>query len=66
VAVTAVLNVVMNLLLIPLYGIAGAAIAMAVTLAILKILLYRRTVLRTGIDSLVIRFVQWGDSHERP
>lgn len=55
VAVTAVLNVVLNLLLIPQYGIAGAAIATAVSLSGLKILLYRRMVSRTGIDSLAIR-----------
>jgi len=54
VAVTAVLNVLLNLLLIPQFGIAGAATATAVSLSGLKILLYRRMVSRTGIDSLAI------------
>jgi O-antigen/teichoic acid export membrane protein len=57
-AVTAALNIVLNVILVPAYGITGAAIATAVALATLKVLLYRTAVRRTGIDSLAIRLVR--------
>jgi len=51
-AVSAILNVVLNLLLIPLLGIIGAAIATAVSLITWKVLLWWVVRWRLGINSL--------------
>jgi O-antigen/teichoic acid export membrane protein len=51
VAVAAVGNIVGNAILIPLWGIAGAAVATSVTLGLWNILLWRGVRHRLGIDS---------------
>jgi O-antigen/teichoic acid export membrane protein len=51
VAVAAVLNVVLNACLIPLFGLVGAAVATAVSVVTWNVILYRGAVLRLGIDS---------------
>ena len=51
-AVSAILNVVLNLLLVPLLGIIGAAIATAVSLITWKVLLWQVVRWRLGINSL--------------
>lgn len=55
-AVATIINVVLNVLLIPRFGIAGAAIATAASLAIWNILLCRQAWVRIGIQSTAIRF----------
>ena len=49
---TAVANVVMNLVLIPPFGMAGAAVATATTMSIWNILLFRAVKSRIGITPL--------------
>ena len=56
VAVATVSNVVLNLILIPRFGMTGAAIATAVTLVIWNTLLCRQVWVRMGIQSTAIRF----------
>lgn len=53
---TALLNIVMNASLIPLFGIAGAAIASAVALILWNLLLYRQVLAKLGLNSNAIRF----------
>jgi O-antigen/teichoic acid export membrane protein len=52
---TALLNVLLNTVLIPLYGLVGAAIASAVSLAIWNTMLYREVHRRLGICSTALR-----------
>lgn len=54
-AIAAGLNVVLNLILIPLFGIEGAAIGTATSVTVLNLILYRRVRIRLGITS-----VAWG------
>jgi O-antigen/teichoic acid export membrane protein len=51
-AVSAILNVALNLLLVPLLGIVGAAVATAGALITWNVLLWRAVRRRLGIDSL--------------
>lgn len=48
---TGLLNIMMNLALIPPFGMAGAAVATAISLALWNVLLYRAVTVRTGIRS---------------
>jgi O-antigen/teichoic acid export membrane protein len=52
---TALLNVLLNAVLIPLYGLVGAALASAVSLAIWNTMLYREVHRRLGINSTALR-----------
>ena len=54
-AVAAVANVVLNLLLIPRWGMHGAAVATAVSVVAWNVLLWRATRTRLGINSLAFR-----------
>ncbi len=58
VMVTVFVNIVLNLALIPLFGIEGAASATALSLATRNILLYRQVRKRLGIDSFAIPFLK--------
>lgn len=60
-AVAAIVNIVLNLVLIPWLGIAGAAISTAVCLAGAAIFYYRETRKRLGIDSAAIRLFPKGE-----
>ncbi len=53
VALASVLNVLLNLILIPPFGIEGAAVATAVSLAVWNIFLARQVKLRLGVRSTV-------------
>ena len=55
VAVAAIANVMLNLVLIPLYGMEGAATAMALTLVVWNLLLWRAVRRRLGINSSAIQ-----------
>lgn len=52
---TASINIAFNLVLIPLFGLAGAAIAATVSLILWNVLLYRQVQARLGIHSTAIR-----------
>lgn len=54
VAIAAVLNIVLNLMLIPLYGIEGAAAATAISTVVWNVLLAQRVFARTGLISFAI------------
>lgn len=54
VAFAAVLNIVLNVLLIPLLGIEGAAIATAVTFFTWNVLLWRAVIKYVGVDTLAM------------
>ena len=54
VACAAVVNVVLNLVLIPLYGMAGAAVATAVSLGVWNLILWKFVWKRLGIESTVL------------
>ena len=54
VALAAVLNVMLNALLIPFYGIEGAAVATAVSLAAWNLLMVYWVRRRTGLDSTIL------------
>jgi len=58
-AVSAILNVVLNLLLVPLLGIIGAAVATAVSLITWNVLLWWAVRQRLGINSLAFP-IPWG------
>ncbi|MCS3904366.1 O-antigen/teichoic acid export membrane protein [Methylohalomonas lacus] len=53
---TAVLNIVLNGLLIPFYGMSGAAVATALSLALWNFMLYRQVRNRLGLISTALRF----------
>lgn len=53
-AIAAVTNIILNYILIPAYGINGAAIATAVTLLVWNVVLWRSTKTRLGIQSFVL------------
>jgi O-antigen/teichoic acid export membrane protein len=55
-AVSAILNVVLNLLLVPLLGVIGAAMATAVSLITWNVLLWWAVRQRLGINSLAFNF----------
>lgn len=55
--VAALSNIVLNLALIPLFGMEGAAVATAFSLAVWNILLYRQVKRRIGIDSSAISLI---------
>jgi O-antigen/teichoic acid export membrane protein len=55
-AVSAILNVVLNLLLVPLLGIIGAAMATALSLITWNVLLWWAVRQRLGINSLAFDF----------
>jgi O-antigen/teichoic acid export membrane protein len=61
-AISATLNVVLNLILVPLLGIIGAAIATAVSLATWNILLWCAVRRRLGINSLAVPILLGGKS----
>lgn len=52
--ISAGLNILLNLTLIPLFGINGAAMATAITLATWNLLLWRLVHLRLGLNSMAI------------
>lgn len=52
---TALLNIVLNAVLIPLYGMNGAAVATAISLATWNALLYRQVRQRLRISSIALR-----------
>jgi len=54
VSVAAALNVVLNLVLIPLYGIEGAAAATAISMTVWNVWLAQRVYARTGLVSFAI------------
>lgn len=54
VAVAAVTNIVLNVLLIPPFGIEGAAVATALTLAVWNIILWRFARLRLNVNSFAL------------
>lgn len=54
--VSVVLNILLNLLLVPLWGIAGAAVAMAAGLVTSNVLLWWAVYKRLGINSLAFNF----------
>ena len=58
VAIACVANVCLNLVLIPLFGILGAATATAVTLVIWNVVLYWQVWQKLGIDSAAIRLMK--------
>lgn len=62
VAVAAVGNIVLNLLLIPLWGIRGAAFASAITLAVWNILLWLDVRRQLGINSMAFGTIQQKNS----
>lgn len=49
----ALLNILLNALLIPVWGMVGAALATATSLSLRNVLLYRTLKIKTGIDSHV-------------
>jgi O-antigen/teichoic acid export membrane protein len=53
---TALINIVLNAALIPLYGMNGAAIATAISLGIWNLLLYRQVKVKLNIVSTAFRF----------
>lgn len=57
--ITAGLNILLNLFLIPLFGMAGAAVATAVSLILWNIMLYKIVKKRIGINSTVFVFSTW-------
>ena len=57
---TAGLNIILNLFLIPLYGMEGAAIATAISLALWNIALYKIVKIRIGINSTAFYFSDYG------
>lgn len=59
-AIAACGNVMLNLLLIPLFGTAGAAIATATTFTVWNILLWRAVHTRLDIDSMAFKFTKPG------
>jgi O-antigen/teichoic acid export membrane protein len=59
VALAAASNVILNLILIPTFGIEGAAVATGVSLSLANTLLYRHARKRLGINSSIRPF-QWG------
>nr|WP_301289184.1 flippase [Natronocella acetinitrilica] len=54
VATAAVLNVALNLSLVPLFGLEGAAVAMALTLTTWNLLLRRAVMRRLGLEMLAV------------
>ena len=61
-AIAAIINIALNLVLIPLFGIEGAAFATAVSMMVWNVLLYRQARAKLGIDSSVMSIVR-NDEH---
>lgn len=55
VAIAAIVNVVLNLVLIPIFGITGAALAGAITLTVWNMVMWRAVHRRLGIESMAFR-----------
>jgi O-antigen/teichoic acid export membrane protein len=49
--ISATVNVLLNLLLVPRWGAVGAAIATSTTLIVFNVMMWRLVRLRTGLDS---------------
>lgn len=62
--IAAIINILLNLMLIPPFGIEGAAMATAFSLAGWNIILYRLVRMRIGIDSSAIGWYSKKVSHE--
>jgi len=58
VIIAAVANVLLNLTLIPLFGIVGAAIATAITLFIWNLIMWRLVYKRIGLNTLAFHFMK--------
>ena len=56
VAISAITNVALNFLLIPLWGIVGSAVAHAISMIIWNILLWRAVRKKLGLNSLALKF----------
>jgi len=59
VVISAIVNVILNLILIPPFGITGAAVSAAITLTVWNLLMWRDVHRRLGIESMAFRIMRF-------